>query len=229
MCNTWKSAARRSALLIACWSLALMACRPKPPEAPPAPVPQPPEVSAPAAPPAQPGTPAMDPLADAVASIAPPAAPSSPGVSAAVTAAAASREAAAGVPQPDLAKMTLARAESSKIGVPVDLRYQVDGDAQDGRPVTVHLAAVPRVSGSNLSVSIKEDPLLQASAAPLRAQKATLATPYRQQLSVTRLGGAPAELRVLVTMEMPEGLAFSWFGVPLTRTAAGKQAAPDVP
>ena len=42
----------------------------------------------------------------------------------------------------------------SQLGVPVDLRYEFDGEVQTGRPVTLHLAAVPRVSGSNLQVSI---------------------------------------------------------------------------
>lgn len=104
---------------------------------------------------------------------------------------------------------------SSKLGVPVDLHYQIDGDAQPGRPVTLYLAAVPRVAGSNLSVSIKEAEGLQAAIAPLAQQKATAGTAYRQQMSVTRAANGPAELRVLVTMETPEGSAFSWFGVPL--------------
>ena len=84
----------------------------------------------------------------------------------------------------------------------------------------LHLAAVPRVPGSNLTVSIKETAGIDAVAAPLTAQKASAKQAYRQQLSVTRQAGAPAELRVLVTMDAPEGQAFGYFGVPLADAAA---------
>jgi hypothetical protein len=103
---------------------------------------------------------------------------------------------------------------SSKLSVPVDLRYQFDGPVRDGQPVTLHLAAVPRVAGSNLAVSIKEAPGVSTTAGELLAQKATATTAYRRQLSVTKLAGGPRELRVLVTMDMPMGSAFGWFSVP---------------
>jgi hypothetical protein len=120
---------------------------------------------------------------------------------------------------PDISSMKLAQPASSKLGVPVDLHYQFDGDMQAGRPAILHLAAVPRVAGGNLNVSIKESAGIQATAtAPaLAIQKASAGTAYRQQLSVTRSSDGPSELRVLVTMELPEGSAFSWFGVPLAR------------
>lgn len=118
--------------------------------------------------------------------------------------------------------MTLATS-SSKLGVPVDLRYQFDGAVEPGRPVTLHLAAVPRVPGTNLSVTIKESTGIRATASALAAQKATVGTAYRQQMSVTRTAEGPAELRVLVTMDLPEGSAFGWFGVPLA--TAAEQAA----
>jgi hypothetical protein len=108
----------------------------------------------------------------------------------------------------------------SKMGVPVDLRYQFDGEVKEGQPVTLHLAAVPRVAGSNLVVSIKNEGGVTAIGNTLSAQKASIATAYRQDLSVTKMANGPAELRVLVTMDLPEGSAFSWFGVPLTAPAA---------
>lgn len=191
-------------------ALALMfsACRPKAPETPPAPVPPAPEVAAPATP-------------DAAAVVAPGAPPApDAAVTAATSAATPSKPAppprAAAMREPDLATMKRAVPASSKLGVPVDLHYQVDGAAEAGRPVTLHLAAVPRVAGTNLSVNIKEEEGLQATVAPLAQQKATAGTAYRQQMSVTRAANGPAEVRVLVTMETPEGSAFSWFGVPLT-------------
>ena len=41
------------------------------------------------------------------------------------------------------------------MSVAVDLRYQFDGEALPNQPVTLHLAAVPRVAGANLSVSVQ--------------------------------------------------------------------------
>jgi hypothetical protein len=111
-----------------------------------------------------------------------------------------------------------------KLGAPVDLRYQFDGDVKAGQPVTLHLAAVPRVAGSNLTVSIKKESGISTTAGELRVQKAGASTPYRQELSVTKLAGGPAELHVLVMMELPEGSAHSWFNIPFDAVpAAGKQ------
>jgi hypothetical protein len=127
--------------------------------------------------------------------------------------------------EPELANMKVARASSSKMGVPVDLRYQIDGDAMSGQPVTVHLAAVPRVAGTNLAVSIKEDPGIEFPKQTLNAQKADAATAYRQQLQLMRKAGGPDELRVLVTMDFPIGSGFTWFTVPLgSRPGPSKQS-----
>lgn len=125
--------------------------------------------------------------------------------------------------EPDLASMKLAKPTSSKIGVPVDLRYEVEGDAMSGAPAILHLAAVPHVAGTNLKVSIKDDPGIEASKQPLNAAKVSAATPYRQQLSIRRLPSGPAEVHVLVTMDFPVGTGFSYFSVPLQAGAASKQ------
>ena len=53
------------------------------------------------------------------------------------------------------------------------------------------------------------------ASAPLLVQKASAATPYRQQLSVTRSASGPESLRVLVTMDLAEGTAFGYFTIPL--------------
>lgn len=189
-------------------------CRPKPPEAPPAPVPPPPEISATGslidADTAIPGLPEVTP--DVVT----------------VTVGARRADAAGSAavarpakPPPVLDAMKLAAA-GSKLGVPVDLRYQFDGEVQADRPVTLHLAAVPRVAGSNLSVSVQDSPGIDALAAPITAQKAAASQAYRQQLSVTRHANAPSELRVLVTMDVAEGPAFGYFSVPLDGTDAAR-------
>lgn len=114
----------------------------------------------------------------------------------------------------DVARMRAA-IPSSKMTVAVDLRYHFDGAVLPNQPVTLHLAAVPRVSGSNLSVSVKPVDGLQLAATPLSVQKASAAGVYRQQLSITRLASAPAGLRVLVTMDMPAGSGFGFFTIPL--------------
>jgi hypothetical protein len=122
--------------------------------------------------------------------------------------------------------MALASAPSKR-SVPVDLRFQFAGDATTGLPVTLHLAVVPRVAGSNLKVSIKEVPGIQTAAVALGAQKASATTAYRQQLSVTRLAGGPAELRVLVTMDVGESTEFGWFGVPFSAAPAAAKQGPE--
>jgi hypothetical protein len=115
--------------------------------------------------------------------------------------------------------MALARGPQ-KLGAPVDLRYQFEGDARTGQPVTLHLAAVPLVAGSDLSVSIKREAGVSTTARALSVQKATASTAYRQDLSVTKLAADATELRVLVTMNVPEGSAHSWFTIPLGPAAA---------
>jgi hypothetical protein len=128
--------------------------------------------------------------------------------------------------EPELGSMKLAKPASSKIGVPVDLRYEVEGDAMSGAPAILHLAAVPHVAGTNLKVSIKDDPGIEASKQPLSAEKVSAATPYRQQLSIRRLPSGPAEIHVLVTMDFPIGTGFTYFSVPL-QAATGAKQRPD--
>lgn len=113
---------------------------------------------------------------------------------------------------------------SAKMSVAVDLRYSFDGAVLPDQPVTLHLAAVPRVAGTNLKISVKETGGVQIAAAPLNVLKATASSVYRQQLAVTRTSAAPAQLRVLVTMDMPEGSAFGFYSIPFDGgTSAQKQ------
>jgi hypothetical protein len=105
---------------------------------------------------------------------------------------------------------------SAKMSVPVDLKYLFDAEPLPNQAATLHLAAVPRVAGANLHVSVKQVDGLQVASGPLEVQKAGAAGIYRQQLSVTRSAAGPDNLRVLVTMDMPEGTAFGYFSVPLS-------------
>lgn len=146
----------------------------------------------------------------------------------AIWAAAPASVAAVPAPQldatPKIESMKLAEPRNKR-GVPVDLRYQFEGEVGSNRPVTLHLAAVPRVTGNNLVVGIKKEAGIAATAGDLTAQKASASTSYRHQLSVTRLANGPSQLRVLVTMDTAEGTAHGWFSIPLdtTRAAAGQQ------
>jgi hypothetical protein len=111
-----------------------------------------------------------------------------------------------------------------KLGAPVDLRYQFEGDVRAGQPVTLHLAAVPRVAGTNLTMSVKKEAGINVVATELAVQKVGASTPYRQDLSVTKVVGGPSALRVLVMMETPEGSSHSWFNIPLDQSpVTGKQ------
>ena len=116
--------------------------------------------------------------------------------------------------EPSIESMALA-TPSAKLSVAVDLRYSFDGPVIANQPVTLHLAAVPRVEGTNLKVSVKEVAGLQVSAGSLNVQKATASGVYRQQFAVTKLASAPTNLRVLVTMDSAEGSAFGFFSIPL--------------
>ena len=109
----------------------------------------------------------------------------------------------------------LAAIPAAKMGVAVDLRYSFDAAALPNQPVTLHLAAVPRVGGADMKVSVQKTAGLEMAAAPLRVQKANASGIYRQQFSLTRLAATPEPLRVLVTMESGETSAFGYFTIPL--------------
>lgn len=151
---------------------------------------------------------------------APPAAPAAPPV--ASTSSMPGTATAPAAPEPAApAVESMARAvPTAKLGVPVELRYQFDDAVLPDRPVTLHLAAVPRVAGSNLAVSIKEAAGIRVGQGALHAQRADATVPYRQRLQVTRSAGSPGALRVLVTMDLPEGSAFSYFSLPFEGAGA---------
>jgi outer membrane biosynthesis protein TonB len=188
--------------------LTLAACD-KPPAEVPAPSPAPAE-SAPETAPVPPPTEETPPVETPAAPAQPESTPPPPEEPSAVP------KPTAALVGPDLESMQIARP-SAKLSVPVDLRYQFDSEPLPGQPAMLHLAAVPRVSGSNLKVSIKQAEGVQfGSAGPLRVQKATPSGVYRQQLSVTRTSAGPQNLRVLVTMDMGDGIAFGYFSIPFS-------------
>lgn len=123
-------------------------------------------------------------------------------------------------PKPTSAEPALdamhAATPSAKMSVAVDLRYQFETEPVAGMPVTLHLAAVPRAGGTP-QFSIKQVPGLKIAAGPLELRKSAAVDAYRQQLSLTRTAEGPETLRVLVTLETPEGIAgFGYYSIPLT-------------
>jgi hypothetical protein len=199
-----------SALGVTLLAVLLAACEAKKPEDVPAPPPSPAEAApatpaegAPATDPAAPADPTTTPQAPAQpAPEAPP--PTEPSPAPTPTAASV----------PAVESMQVA-APPAKLGVAVDLRYQFDGAVVENQPVTLHLAAIPRVAGTNFNVSVKQVAGLEVSNGSLALQKVDAAGVYRQQLSVIRRAAAPAGIRVLITMDVPEGAGFSFFTIPL--------------
>jgi len=197
---------RRLAAAVALLALALGGCE-KPPK--------PNEPTAPAA-----TTPAADPApADAAPAIPAPPDAAAPAPSPAPDAPPPTEPSPVPKPTsndgPSIDSMKIA-TPSAKMSVPVDLRYQFDAEPLTNQAVTLHLAAVPRVTGAKLHVTVKPVDGLRLASGPLEVQKTTAAGIYREQLSVTRLPAGPEKLRVLVTMEMAEGTGFGYFTVPLT-------------
>ena len=129
--------------------------------------------------------------------------------------------------EPELDSMLVAKA-SSKLSVAVSLRYSFDGSVTADRPVTLHLAALPRVEGTNLNVAVKEVNGVRLAEGPLNLQKSGSANVYRKQVSVTPLAGSPSELRVLVTMNVGPDLGFGYFTIPLPGDGTNPQKTESV-
>jgi hypothetical protein len=116
--------------------------------------------------------------------------------------------------EPALEAMKPALASASKMGVSVDLLYQLDAAAA-GEPLTLHLAAVPQIEGTSLKLSVKNVAGIGLAPGAVTMQKSGASAVYRQRYSITRGASAPAALRVLVTTDSPSGSAFGYFTVPL--------------
>jgi hypothetical protein len=195
---------RLSALLAAPLLVALLAsCDaqkpedvPPPPPSPAEPVAPPPETPPPADPGAAPQTPAQP------APAAPP--PTDPSPAPTPTAANG----------PPLESMTLA-TPPAKLSVAVDLRYRFDSAVVVDQPVKLHLAAVPRVAGTNFTVSIRKIAGLDVANGGLVLDKVDASGVYRQEMTLIRRASAPDNIRVLVTMDVPEGAGFGFFSIPL--------------
>jgi hypothetical protein len=115
----------------------------------------------------------------------------------------------------------MAAVPSGKMTVAVGLRYAISGDPSTGA-INLSLAALPRVAGSNLNVSIKAEPGISITSTPLVVQKTSAAGTYRKQMSLA-LDPAVERVRVLVTMDMPEGTGFGFYSIPLKPETTSKK------
>lgn len=106
---------------------------------------------------------------------------------------------------------------SSKVSVPVDVRYELIGTLMQGQPSTLRLAFTPRVAGQNLRVEFpaSDSLTIESGETALLQQKAESASIYRRTLVVTPRSSAAREVRVLVSMDVEGGRYFGIFTVPL--------------
>jgi hypothetical protein len=121
----------------------------------------------------------------------------------------------ASLPLPD--EMSAARP-SSKVGVPVDVRYQLQSAVVRDQSTTLQLAFIPRVAGQNLRVELlpSDSVTIESGGAPFAQQKTDAAGIYRRSLVVTPRTDGPREMRVLVSMEVEGGRYFGVFYVPVS-------------
>jgi hypothetical protein len=108
----------------------------------------------------------------------------------------------------------------AKLGVAVDLKYQIDGAVAANLPVTLRVALVPRVAGTNLSLEVKPSDGVRIDAAPLSLQKANAAGIYRHSFAITPSTGKTGPIRVLVGMDTAEGRSYGIFTIPVDEAAA---------
>jgi hypothetical protein len=139
------------------------------------------------------------------------------------TAAASDRHAA--IAEPALDTMSPAQP-SSKISVPADVRYQLSGPALQDQPLTVKIAVVPRVAGSNLRVEFPDSPgvSVESGGGASVEQKVEAAGVYRRSLNITARTATGAAMRVLVSMDVEDGRYFGIFSIPLSADAFEKGA-----
>jgi hypothetical protein len=116
---------------------------------------------------------------------------------------------------PPLEQMQLAH-RSSKVSVPVDVRYQLRAAATRDQPVGLELAFVARVPGQNLKVEFPRAAAvtIDSGGAPFMHRKAEANGVVRRSLIVTPRG-EQGEVRVMVSMDIEGGRYFGVFTVPV--------------
>ena len=117
--------------------------------------------------------------------------------------------------QTPLEQMKLAE-RSSKVSVPVDVRYSLRGTPQRNQSLGLELAFVARVAGQNLKVEFprEQSVSIASGAASFAQQKADPEGVVRRSLVVTPHTDQGA-VRVLVSMDVAGTRSFGVFTIPL--------------
>jgi hypothetical protein len=118
--------------------------------------------------------------------------------------------------QPAVGTMRVAKAVG-KMGAPVEVRYEPTGTTVRGQPITLKLAFVPQIAGSELSVEFPatEAVSIDSAVSRMSVPKAEREAVYRRTLIVTPRLGDTADLRVMVWLEAEGGRYFSIFTIPV--------------
>lgn len=116
---------------------------------------------------------------------------------------------------PALEQMKLAE-RSSKVSVPVDVRYQLRAAATRDQPVALDLAFVSRVAGQNLKVEFPraESVTIDSGGASFAQQKAQPQDAVRRSLVVTP-HAEQGMVRVLVSLDVEGARYFGVFSIPI--------------
>jgi hypothetical protein len=132
--------------------------------------------------------------------------------------------------EPAVDDMKWAVQESAKIGVPVDVRYEVSGTPLEDQPTTLNLALIPTIDGTRMRATfIANDSLsIEAGGAELAVDKSEQAAVYRRRMTVTPRQAGDARLRVQVIMDHDGGRYVGLFTVPVSSRSSAA-AAPGGP
>jgi hypothetical protein len=105
---------------------------------------------------------------------------------------------------------------SSKVSVPVDVRYQLLAAPTRDQPVALELAFVARAVGQNLKVEFPQSQsvTIESGGVAFAEQKAQPDGVVRRSLVVTPRA-AHGEVRVVVSMDIEGGRYFGVFSIPI--------------
>jgi hypothetical protein len=126
---------------------------------------------------------------------------------------------AAEVAGPDINQMSVAK-QSSKVSVPIDVRYQISGAPSANKSVSVSLAFIPKVAGSDLRVEFPRSETVSVSETDeVMVQKADAKSVHRHNLVVTPTKGDAGEVRALVSMNVEGARYAGIFVIPVGPSA----------
>lgn len=110
-----------------------------------------------------------------------------------------------------------AQARTTKPGAPVDLKFELRGRPEAGRPLPIDIVVLPRAETESLRVSFIATAGLAVRPAPLPTQydKVRAASEYRHTLNVVPLQDGVHYLHAIVVMDSPNGPQARAFSIPV--------------